>query len=141
MGSKQVINLDMVELLVANTMENEIYDLSNALADKNKVKAMALFDKFVAKGIDYSVILSTLVGQYRRLLHCALSNKSDSELAEDLKVKEWAIRKSRETATKYGKAVLKACLDDLIDAEFNFKSGLMVDETAVRTAMVKLLAK
>ncbi len=141
MGSRQVISNDMVELLVANTVENEIYDLANALADKNKAKAMALFDKFVAKGVDYSVILSTLVGQYRRLLHCALSNKSDRELADDLKVKEWAIKRTRETASRYGKATLKASLDELVDAEYNFKSGVMVDETAVRTAMAKLLAK
>ncbi|MBQ4072233.1 MAG: DNA polymerase III subunit delta [Clostridia bacterium] len=141
MGNRQVISHDMVELLVANTVENEIYELANALADKNKTKAMGLFDKFVAKGIDYSVILSTLVGQYRRLLHCALSNRSDKELAEDLKIKEWAVKRTRETASRYGKATLKACLDDLIDAEYNFKSGLMVDETAVRTVMAKLVAK
>ena len=141
MGAKQVISLEMVEGLVANTVENEIYELSNALADKNKIKAMSLFDRFVEKGVDFSLILATLVGQYRRLLHCALSTKSDVELAEDLKVKEWAIRKTRETASKYGKATLKSCLDDLVDAEFAFKSGLMLEETAVRTAMAKLLSK
>ena len=141
MGTKQVITHDMIELMVANTVENEIYELANALADKNKVKAMGLFDKFVAKGIDYSVILSTLISQYRRLLHCALSNRTDKELAEDLKIKEWAVKRTRETASRYGKATLKSCLDDLVDAEYNFKSGLMVDETAVRTVMAKLLAK
>lgn len=141
MGTKQVISLDMVELLVANTVENEIYELSNALADKNKIKAMGLFEKFVAKGIDYSVILATLVGQYRRLLHCSLSTRTDREIAEDLKIKDWAVRKNREIASKYGKATLKFCLDELVDAEYNFKSGLTSDETAVRTVMAKLLTK
>ena len=141
LGTKQVITNDMVELLVANTIENEIYELANALADKNKVKAMGLFDKFVAKGIDYSIILSTLISQYRRLLHCALSTKSDQELADDLKIKEWAVKRTRETASRYGKATLKACLDDLVDTEYNFKSGLMLEETAVRTVMAKLCAK
>ena len=141
MGTKQVISAEMVEGLVANTVENEIYELANALADKNKVKAMGLFDRFVEKGIAFSLILATLVGQYRRLLHCALSTKSDAELAEDLKVKEWAIKRTRETASRYGKATLKACLDDLVDAEYAFKSGLMLEETAVRTAMAKLVAK
>ncbi len=141
MGQKQVVSQEMVEGLVANTVENEIYELANALADKNKIKAMSLFDRFVEKGVDFSLILATLVSQYRRLLHCALSSKSDIELADDLKVKEWAVRKTRETASRYGKVTLKACLDDLVDAEYAFKSGLMLEETAVRTAMAKLLAK
>ena len=100
-----------------------------------------MFDRFVARGIDFSFILASLIGQYRRLLHCALSKKSDAELAEALKIKEFAVKKSRETASKYGKATLKSCLDELVDAEFNFKSGVMLDETAVRTAMAKLIAK
>lgn len=141
MGSKQTITLEMVDLLVANTLENEIYELSNAIADKNKLKASGLFEKFISRGIDYSFILGTLVNQYRRLLHCALSKKSDAELAQTLKIKEFAVKKSRETASKYGKATLKACLDELVDAEFSFKSGIMSEETAVRTAMAKLIAK
>ncbi|MBQ8178088.1 MAG: DNA polymerase III subunit delta [Clostridia bacterium] len=141
MDAKQVITLEMVESLVANTVENEIFELANAIAEKNKLKAANLFDKFVARGIDFSYILSSLVSQYRRLLHCALSKKSDKELAEALKIKEFAVKKSRETAAKYGKATLKSCLDELVDAEFNFKSGVMVDETAVRTVMAKLMAK
>ncbi|MBR3685285.1 MAG: DNA polymerase III subunit delta [Clostridia bacterium] len=141
MGAKQVITLEMVETLVANTVENEIFELANAIAEKNKLKAVTLFDRFVARGIDFSFILASLIGQYRRLLHCALSKKSDAELAEALKIKEFAVKKSRETASKYGKATLKSCLDELVDAEFNFKSGVMLDETAVRTAMAKLIAK
>lgn len=141
MGNANVITKDVVELLVANTVENEIYELSNAIADKNKLKATELFDKFVARGIEYSFILGMLIGQYRRLLHCALSKKSDLELADILKIKEFAVKKSRQTASKYGKATLKNCLDELVDAEYSFKSGLTSDETAVRTAMAKLLTK
>ncbi len=141
MGSASVITKEMVELLVANTVENEIYELSNAIADKNKLKAIELFDKFIARGVEYSFILGMLIGQYRRLLHCALSKKTDAELAEILKIKEFAVKKSRQTAQKYGKATLKNCLDELVDAEFSFKSGLTSDETAVRTAMAKLLTK
>ncbi len=141
MGSKQVITLEMVQTLVANTIENDIFELSKALAERNKFTAVSLFEKFVAKGIGFSVILGTLINQYRRLLHVALSKKSDRELAEVLRVKEYAVIKSRETAKKYGKATLKACLDELVDAEYNFKSGLMTEETAVRTAIANLIAK
>ncbi len=141
MGSKQAITLEMVQTLVANTIENDIFELSKALAERNKFTTVSLFEKFVAKGIGFSVILGTLINQYRRLLHVALSKKSDRELADVLRVKEYAVIKSRETAKKYGKATLKACLDELVDAEYNFKSGLMTEETAVRTAIANLIAK
>ncbi len=142
LGDRNVITLDMVELLVANTIENEIFELSNAIAEKNKLKAITLFERFVARGVGFSVILAMLVNQYRRLLHAALSKKSDKELAKDLNVKsEYAIVKAREMARKYGTATLKKCLDELVDAEYSFKSGVMVEETAVRTVVAKLIAK
>ena len=140
-GGKNTLTVEMVETLVANNIENEMFELSNAIADKNKIKATKLFDKFVSKGISYSLMLGMLVNQYRRLLHCALSKKSDNDLAESLGIKPYAVKRSRETATKYGKATLKSILDGLVDAEFAFKSGVMVEETAVRTAFAKLISK
>ena len=140
-NGKNTLTVEMVETLVPNNIENEMFELSNAIADKNKIKATKLFDKFVAKGISYSLMLGMLVNQYRRLLHCALSKRSDNDLAEALGIKPYAVKRSRETAAKYGKATLKSILDSLVDAEFSFKSGVMVEETAVRTAFAKLISK
>lgn len=135
----KTITAEAVDLLVANLVENEVFELSNAFAEKNKKRAVELIGRFTSKGVSYSYLLALLLNQYRRLMHCALSPKSDSELAAIMGVKEYAVKKSRELASKYSKATLKRIFDELVKAEVDFKSGVMSEETAVKTAFAKLL--
>ncbi len=133
------ITAEMVDLLVPDMLENEVYDLTNAFAEKNKRRAVELLDRFTSRGMAYAYLLALLIGQYRRLLHCALSQRSDAELASIMGVKEYAVKKNRELASKYGKTALKKIFDFLVKAETDFKQGVMSEETAVKTAFAKLL--
>lgn len=133
------VTAETVELLVPNMLENEVFELSNAFAEKNKKRATDLIGRFTARGISYSNLLALMLNQYRRLMHCALSPKSDKELAEIMGIKEYAVKKSRELASGYSKSALKNIFDLLVKAETDFKSGIMSEETAVKTAFAKLL--
>lgn len=133
------VTAETVDLLVPNMLENEVFELSNAFAEKNKKRATDLIQRFTARGISYSNLLALMLNQYRRLMHCALSQKSDKELAEIMGIKEYAVKKSRELASGYSKSALKNIFDLLVKAETDFKSGIMSEETAVKTAFAKLL--
>lgn len=133
------ITREIVELMVANTVENEIFDLTNALAAQNKARAMQILNRFVAKGVKYSVILSSLTNQYRRMLHGAISQLSDVELASALGTKEYPIKKAREIGKKYTKARLKAILDMLVNAEIQNKTGEMSEESAFNNAIALIM--
>lgn len=135
------ITAEAVDLLVADTQENAVYEFSGALAERNRARATELMSRFIAEGVPYTVLLSMLINQYRRLLHCALSPKaSDAELSEALGIKEYAVRRSRESARKYSQSALKKILTLLVNAEYAFKSGEMSDETAFRTAVAEITA-
>ena len=135
------ITAEAVDALVADTADNAAYEFSGALADRNRAKATELLGRFIAEGVPYTMLLSLLTNQYRRLLHCSLSPKaSDAELAEALGIKEYAARRSRETARKYKQSVVKKILTLLVNAEYSFKSGEMSDETAFRTAVAEITA-
>lgn len=133
------IKCEDVEALVGDNMEHAVYELSNALADKDKPKAGALKDRFIAGGMEYTQLFWLLINQYRRLLHSALSPLSDAELAEKMGVREYAVKVNRRTAKKYSKADLKAVLDLLVKAEYDYRSGVCSDETAFCTAFAQIL--
>lgn len=137
-GGGQITQEDVL-LNVADNTENELYELSNALALRNNAKAYEIMDKFLASGTAYPYMLAALASQYRRMLYASLSPLTDTELAKTMGAHEYAIKKSREAASKYTKARLKDTLDILTDAEYAFKSGLMSDETAFKSAVSKLL--
>lgn len=138
-AGKRTVKADDVKELVANTTENEIYEFTNALAAQNRLAAMRILERFAARGISYSYLLAALTGQYRRMLHAALSDRSDAELAALLGIKEYAVKKSREAASRYTKVRLKNCLDALTEAELSFKSGEMPEDTAFKKAVLKLV--
>ncbi|MDD3946564.1 MAG: DNA polymerase III subunit delta [Clostridia bacterium] len=133
------ITAEDVRLNVADTTENAIYELSNALALRNNARAYEIMDKFFSRNVSCSYMLASLAGQYRRMLYAALSPLPNAELAELMGAKEFAVKKARDAASKYTKKRLKDSLDTLTQAEFAFKSGIMSDDTALRSAVSRLL--
>lgn len=133
------ITAGIVKMLVANQIENQIFDLTNAVAQQNKVKTEEILEGFYKKGLPFAMLLSVLINQYRRMLHCSLSNLEAEELAKILNIKEFAIKKAREVGQKYSKLRLKNLLLKLENAEYSFKSGKMSDETAFKNVITELM--
>lgn len=135
----KAIAYDDVTELVADTMERSVFELTNALADKDKARAKALLDRFISSGVAYPQLFRLLISQYRRLFYAAVSPLGDKELAETMGVKEYAVTKNRAAAKKYGKQTLKKVLDLLERAEFDYRSGVDSDETAFNSAFADIL--
>lgn len=133
------ITTAMVDELVTEDADLPVFRFINSITDGRKDVALQQLDSLLNKGTPKSFILGALIKQYRRILHCALSPKSDAELAELFGVKEYAIKKTREIKN-IGKVKMKSILDMLVDSEFAFKSGRMNESSAFDTAVAKLLA-
>jgi len=136
---KGKITEEDVRLNVADDTENEIYEFSNALARRDNSKAYGIMERFIDRNVAFSYMLATLAGQYRRMLYASLSPLSDEALAQATGAKPYGIKMAREAAKNYTKTRLKNCLDTLTEAEFAFKSGVMGEDTAFRSAVSRLL--
>lgn len=138
-AENKLITADMVETLVNEDTELQIYQFVNSIVEGKKEQAVVYLDKLTKKGEAKSYILASLINQYRRILHSAISPKTNAELASIFGVKEYAIKKAREINNK-SKMTLKKTLEMLINYEYKFKSGIMNESTAFDTAVSKLLA-
>lgn len=127
-----------VEEIVSKDAELQIFHFVSALTEGNKATALNMLDKLKRRGEAPSFMLASLVGQYRRILHASLSPKTDAELAELLKVKEYAVKKARETR-KMSKAKLRGVLKMLVGYELKFKSGEISEQTAFDAAISRLI--
>ena len=136
-GEKEVKVSDVTEI-VAEDADLQIYEfVNNIVAGKNSI-AKKQMDKLLKKGESPSYLLSALVNQFRRMLHCALSKLDNKALSEIFNVKEYAILKAREK-NSYTKIKLKNTVDMLIEYEYKFKSGEMSDQTALNCVVSHLL--
>lgn len=134
------ITAEMIELLVAEDSEVQVYHFASSIAEGKEEQAIIYLDKLMRRGYRKSYILTSLVNQYRRILHSAISPRSDQEIADIFRVHKYAIIKARQIKN-ISKVALKRTLDMLVDYEYKFKSGIMSEATAFDAVVGNLLAK
>ncbi|HHX49538.1 MAG TPA: hypothetical protein GX709_04030 [Clostridiales bacterium] len=134
------VSVDLVKVLVADSTENKIYELTDAISKKDKKTAFAIVENLLSIGIQHSVLISSLATQYRRMLYTKITKKSDAELARELNAYDFQIRNARYVSKNYGAVELKKILDKIVNAEYSFKSGVYVAETAFDNLFSSLMA-
>lgn len=128
--TKKIVVAD-IENLVTKDEEYVIFELTEALAQKDGNRAYAILDNLLYRKNTPAMILSFINNHFRRLLFCAISNYSNSELASMLGVKEFAIIKAKEQSSKFAKIKLKQIYDLCLECEYSIKSGKMEGTNAI----------
>lgn len=124
-GAKR-IGLEDVEAIITKNIEDNVYEITNALLEKNPRKALGVYHDLITHSEDPMRILSTIVFKYREILHVK------SLLAKGLKQRDVAEHYNVSSGRAYymvqnAKAVqlerLKSHLKHLESLDFNIKSG------------------
>ncbi len=132
------VTLEAVESLVVEDTDLQIYDFVNSIVTGKKEKALKQMERLISRGEAPAYLLSALINQFRRMLHCSISKLDNKTLSEIFNVKEYAILKTREN-NSYSKLKLKSIIEMLIEREYSFKSGVMSEKTAFDSAISNLL--
>lgn len=134
------VSADLVKLLVSDSTENKIYELTDAISKKDKKTALSIVENLLSIGIQHSVLISSLATQYRRMLYTKITKKSDAELAKDLGAFDFQIRGARYISNSYSAVELKKLVEKIVEAEYSFKSGVYVAETAFDALFSSLIS-
>ena len=121
-NDKQITKVD-VDALVAQDTEHKIYEMTDCIGKKNFDKAITVIYEMLSKGETMQRLLLSVYNYFRRLLHVAISNKPDDELAKVLGVKEYAVKIARTQSKAFKKKALKQAVDMLADTDYLIKSG------------------
>ena len=78
--------------------------------------------EFLTPG-DKQMLLVSLYNHFRRMFYCLTTKEGNATVAEMLGVKEYAVKKTREQASKFTAKRVKAIVDRLAAADAAFKSG------------------
>ena len=123
-GSGNTICLTDVENMVERDMEYKIYELTDCVAKKNFLGALTIVKDMTTKGEQSTRLLAYIYNYFRRLLHVAISDMPDAQMAKAFNVKEYAITKMKQQASMFKKRALKSAVDALCVADYKIKSGL-----------------
>jgi DNA polymerase-3 subunit delta len=139
-GANEIVTLAMVESIVTKNIENVVYDLTNAIAEKNGDKAYAIVNNLLDHGNQPTALISLITGQFRRLFFVSITEGDNAELAKQLGVKEGAIFIAKKQAKAFGPKTLKLICEKCIDAEFKIKNGKMEGVNAINYLVAEILS-
>ena len=126
-----LVTLSVVEENVAKDVEYDIFELTNAVAEKNGKTAISIIKNLLLRKEPPQKLLIMMQNSFRRMFFAMSSKESNEEVATLLNVKPYAVKKAREQGAKFGIAKLKKCMDLGAMLDFNVKNGKITDENAL----------
>ena len=129
---------EIVDEVVYPDSEYKIFELANALSRKNYSEYMRIATELLSKGFDEIALLSSLANYFKNLYEASVMKGSDKEIAATLGVKEYAVKKSRETAQKFEKGALLRYYESVYECVSRIKCGELTPQGALSSVTAKL---
>ena len=136
----KVLTSKIVEEFVVQDKEFQVYELADFLAKGDSKSAYDLVESMSYKSGSAFSLLPLLYNAFRRALFVAINkDKSSTELAELLSVKEFAIKMTKNQASNFSIKQLKQIVDMIADYDRKVKVGEMKENVAIKTLIFNIL--
>lgn len=126
LDSKIITENDVLEL-VPKKIDDNIFDLIDAVVENNKKKIFELYEGLTNYyGEEQTKIIVMIAGQFRLMLQCkvlSIEGKSESDIASFLKVHPYRVKLALQKSRNIKKETLEKYLLDLANLDINIKSG------------------
>ena len=134
------IDENAVDLLVKKELEYSVFELTENLGLGNADKSFEILRQMLSDKKTAPSILSLIQSYFRRMLFSAITPKSNAEIASLLGIKEYAVKKAKETSTLFSKITLKNIVDECAKIDVEVKSGKTNYNYAVQYLVMYILS-
>lgn len=120
------ITVEDIERLVPRNLEDNIFELSTAVVEKNKVKALEIYYDLIIKNIDPVSIISTLANKLKETIttkHLLEKKYSQKSVADYFNVSYGRAYYMVKNAKLNELVILNNYYDSLAELDFKIKSG------------------
>ncbi|MBE5906583.1 MAG: DNA polymerase III subunit delta [Lachnospiraceae bacterium] len=136
---KTEITVADVEEICVTTLEDRIFDMIDAVSKKDQVTTLRLYHDLLALKESPVKILALLNGEFARLYamkEAFEQGAGKNAVAEKLGVREFWVTKRQPILAKYKKEELRACFEQGVLADQQFKEGKITDRLATELLLV-----
>jgi DNA polymerase-3 subunit delta len=133
-GRDNTIEAQHVRLLSAQVQEARIFDLTDALAQRNRTQALNLLHELLADGMHPLAMLPTITSQVRNLLlvkELAASGLRAPQIASALGSPPFLVEKALRNVGKFSTAQLEHTYHQLLDTDAALKRSRLTPEMAL----------
>ena len=131
---KEVITDEDVEAICTTRLQDRIFDMIEAVARRQSTTALQLYYDLLALKVTPLQILAMLARQFNLLLQAKELKKrgvADKEIASKIGVPPFVVGKYLSQAKSYKSSELRVALEQCVQADQDFKTGLINDKMAV----------
>ncbi len=140
-GERKEITPEDIDRLVCKQLEEQVFDLTDAIATKQKKKALDLYYEMLELKTPPMRIISLLSGQYNSLLQLKelrMKGLDEAEIAKKTSMHPYAVKMRLRTASRFQLPELKKALVSCVEAEEAIKQGRKAQDLAAEMLIISL---
>lgn len=121
-----VITIDIVEKLVAKSLEQNIFSLVDSVLQRNLNNTMMIYHDLMRQNEEPIKILSVMAGQVRlmyQVKELSRQGYSQQKIASVLKVHPFRVKLAQEKTNQFQEQELLALINELADVDYKMKTG------------------
>ncbi|MBQ8804825.1 MAG: DNA polymerase III subunit delta [Tyzzerella sp.] len=141
---KDVISVEDVEVICTTQITNQIFDMVNAVAEKQQRKALDYYYDLIALKEPPMRILFLLARQFKLLLEVKEMDRlglARKEIGEKAGLNPFVVGKYQAQAKAFSVSELRTIIEDSVDTEECVKTGRLTDMLGVELFIMKYSAK
>ncbi len=141
LGEENVVTREAIDAIVTQQVQDKIFDMVTALAQKNQTKALAYYNDLILLKEPPMHILYLIVRQYRILVimkSMRAQRKADADIAKCAGVPPFSLRRYDGQLRIYDLLQLEDCLKKAIKLEEEIKTGKIGDQIGLEMLLIQL---
>ena len=138
-NGQNIIEQD-INLLTRGSVDENIFNFTDAIASKQSIKAIKLLQDQLSQGANEQYLLSMILRQFRILLQLKSlvgANSSASDINKATRLHPFVIKKSLPLLAKYSMDDLKKIFNRLVQLDLDMKSSPIDNETFLDLFIIK----
>ena len=135
--------LELVEGLVAKTLEQNIFELGESILKKEGVKALQIYHDMLLQKEDPLKMNAILLGQFRLLLQVSYLKREgyqEPEIQKTLGVHPYRVKIALQQSRRFGLPLLEKAFMQLVDTEYALKTSVGIKEMQLEWFILQFCA-
>jgi len=140
-GNYEIVTKADIEDVCTKHLEAKIFELVDAVGTKNRERALFLYQDMISLKEPVTRILFMISRQISLIYEAKLMKEkriNNSVIAKTIKVPEFVVRKLVVQSEKFSHNEIKNTIKQLVELEYEFKSGKINLETGIELMILKL---
>ena len=139
-GDRDEVTLSDIDAVCTNRAENRVFEMVRAVSDKDRKKALSLYEDLLALREPPLKILFNMARQFRLMLLTKKMERegtSRNEIAGVFSLKPFAVQNLSRCARRYTVSSLEKIVEEFAEADEDVKTGRLDERLAVELMIVK----